>query len=108
MLITKKASEAGQFIVGKEIGKQRMWCHEITQPANKISSADLGWVRCFCCAFLFFFFFFLPLMFFYSELINPLYSVLLILSNLSRFWVLGFHLARRQNRLRIPPLCLAP
>ena len=57
---------------------------------------------------LFFFFFFLPLMFFYSELINPLYSVLLILSNLSRFWVLGFHLARRQNRLRIPPLCLAP
>lgn len=53
-------------------------------------------------------FFFSPLMFFYSELINPLYSVLLILSNLSRFLVLGFHLFRRQNRLRIPPLSLAP
>ena len=54
-----------------------------------------------------FFFFFSPLMFFYFELINPLYSVLLILSNLSRLLVLGFHLSRRQNRLRIPPLSLA-
>lgn len=53
------------------------------------------------------FFFFSPLMFFYFELINPLYSVLLILSNLSRLLVLGFHLSRRQNRLRIPPLSLA-
>ena len=58
--------------------------------------------------FVMLFFFFPPLMFFYSELINRLYSVLLILSNLSRFLVLGFHLSRRQNRLRIPPLSLAP
>lgn len=48
MVTTKEASEARQFIVGKEVGKYRMWCHEITQSANKITSADLGWVGCFC------------------------------------------------------------
>lgn len=44
MVTTKEASEARQFIVGKEVGKYRMWCHEIMQSANKITSTDLGWV----------------------------------------------------------------
>lgn len=53
MVITKEASEARQFIVGKEVGKYRIWCHEIVRSANKITSADLGWVRCFVVLFFF-------------------------------------------------------
>lgn len=50
-----------------------MWCHEITQSANKITSADLGWVGCFVS---------LPLMFllwvFKSTLFSPFNPVYII------------------------------